>query len=53
MQLELDRINEREEKLLLAKRKKEADLELLDDEQDNFQVKISLQDFEVLKRAKL
>ena len=36
MQLELDRINEREEKLRLAKRKKEADLELLDDEQDNF-----------------
>ena len=36
MQLELDRINEREERLLLAKRKKEADLELLDDEQDNF-----------------
>ena len=53
MQLELDRINDREEKLRLAKQKKEADLELLDDEQDNFQVKISLQDFEVLKRAKL
>ena len=36
MQLELDRINDREEKLRLAKLKKEADLELLNDEQDNF-----------------
>ena len=36
MQLELDRINEREERILLAKRKKEADLELLDDEDEGF-----------------
>lgn len=53
MQFELERLKEREEKLQLAKRKKEADLALADDEQDNFQVKISTQDWEILKRAKL
>lgn len=53
MQFELDRINEREQKLQLARAKKEADLQLLDDEGDDFKVKISLADFEVLKRAKL
>ena len=52
-QFELDRILEREQKLQLAKAKKEADLQLLDDEADDFKVKISLADFEVLKRAKL
>ena len=53
MQFELARINEREQKLQLAKAKKEADLQLLDDEGDDFSVKISLADFEVLKNAKL
>ena len=52
-QFELDRILEREQKLQLAKANKEADLQLLDDEADDFKVKISLADFEVLKRAKL
>ena len=52
-QFQLDRIHEREQKLQLAKAKKEADLQLLDDEDDDFKVKISLADFEVLKRAKL
>ena len=52
-QFELDRIIEREQKLQLAKAKKEADLQLLEDENDDFKVKISLADFEVLKRAKL
>ena len=52
-QFELDRIIEREQKLQLAKAKKEADLQLLEDEDDDFKVKISLADFEVLKRAKL
>ena len=45
LQFELERINEREEKLRLAKMKKEADLALVDDEEDNFKVKISLGDF--------
>ena len=53
MEMELERIHEREEKLQLNKQKKEADLALLDDELDDFKVKISLQDYEVLKRAKL
>ena len=53
MQFELARINERETTLRLAKAKKEADLQLLDDEQDDFRVKISLADFEVLRQAKL
>ena len=53
MQFELARINEREQKLQLSKAKKEADLQLLDDEGDDFKVKISLADYEVLKRAKL
>ena len=52
-QFQLNRIVEREQKLQLAKAKKEADLQLLDDEDDDFKVKISLADFEVLKRAKL
>ena len=51
--MELARINEREEKLQLAKAKKEADLELVNDEQDDFRVKISLADFELLKQLKL
>ena len=45
LQFELERLNEREEKLRLAKMKKEADLALADDEQDNFKVKISVSDF--------
>ena len=53
MEVQLARINEREEKLRMSKAKKEADLQLLDDEADDFKVKISLEDFEILKRAKL
>ena len=53
MEFELERINERQQKLKLSKAKKEADLQLLDDEQDDFRVKISLADFELLKQAKL
>ena len=53
MQFELERINERQRKLEMSKAKKEADLQLLDDEQDDFRVKISLSDFELLKQAKL
>ena len=49
LQFELERLKEREEKLQLAKRKKEADLALADDEQDNFKVKISMEDYEILK----
>ena len=45
LQFELERLNEREEKLRLAKMKKEADLALADDEQDNFKVKISVSDY--------
>ena len=51
--MELKRINERQQKLDLAKAKKEADLQLLDDEQDDFRVKVSLGDFEILRQAKL
>jgi glycine cleavage system pyridoxal-binding protein P len=53
MEMELARIEEREEKIALSKAKKQADLQLLDDEEDDFKVKISLQDFDILKRAKL
>ena len=52
LQFELERIKEREERLQIAKRKKEADLALADDEQDNFKVKISMEDWEILKKAK-
>ncbi len=46
MELQLARINEREEKLKIAKQKKEADLALLDDEEDDdCRVKISLADY--------
>jgi len=41
LQFELERINEREEKLQLSKRKKMADLALADDEEEGFKVKIS------------
>jgi hypothetical protein len=37
----LVRINEREEKLKLSKEKKKTDLELCDDEEDDFKVKIT------------
>jgi hypothetical protein len=33
--------------------KKEADIALLDDEDDGFKVRISVRDFEVLKKAKV
>jgi hypothetical protein len=53
LEAELARINEREQKLILARAKKQADLELLRDEKDDFKVKISLADYEILKQAKL
>ena len=53
MEFELRRIVDREERLKHTKAKKEADLQLLDDEADDFKVKVSLADFEILKRAKL
>ena len=46
-------LKDRESKLKLAVQKTEADLQLIDDEEDQFQVKISVQDFEILKLAKL
>ena len=51
--MELARIEEREEKIALSKAKKQADLQLLDDEADDFKVKITMEDFEILRRAKL
>ena len=45
MENQLALINERQQKLELAKAKKEADLQLLDDEADDFKVKISVADF--------
>ena len=53
MEFELQRLNEREEELQLAKAKKEADLQLLEEEKDDFRVKISLAYYEILKKAKL
>ena len=53
MEMELTRINERTEKLQQARQKKEADLAILDDEEDDFKVKISLKDYELLKEAKV
>ena len=53
LEVELARIEEREEKIALSKAKKQADLQLLDDEADDFRVKISMEDFEILRRAKL
>ena len=41
LELQLVRINEREEKLKLAKQQKKVDLELCDDEEDDFKVKIT------------
>ena len=52
MEMQLARIAEREQKLQAARAKKEADLALLDDEQDDFKVKISLGDYELLQEAK-
>ena len=52
IEMQLARITEREEKLQTARAKKEADLALLDDEQDDFKVKISLADYELLQQAK-
>ena len=52
-ELALKRIQEKEEKLQLAKQKREADLLLLNDEDDGFKVRVSMADFEVLKQAKL
>ena len=52
MEIQLARINEREKKLQAAREKKEADLALLDDEEDDFKVKISLADYELLQQAK-
>ena len=51
---QLRRLEERQHKLEVLKLKKEADIELAsDDDEDNFRVKISQKDFEILKRAKL
>ena len=50
---QLRRLEERQHKLEVLKLKKEADLELASDGEDDFRVKISQKDFEILKRAKL
>ena len=52
-EIQIARLKEKEEKLQVMKRKKEADLELLDDEDDGFRVKVSLADHNVLKKYKL
>ena len=54
MEFGLNRIREREEKFATAKAKLEADLEAYNSDDDDFtSVKISLQDYDVLKSAKL
>ena len=50
---QLRRLEERQQKLEVLKLKKAADLELISDDEDDFRVKISQKDFEILKRAKL
>ena len=52
-ELALKLIQKKEEKLQLAKQKREADLLLLNDEDEGFKVRVSMADFEVLKQAKL
>ena len=52
-EIQIARLNEKEEKLQVMKRKKEADLQLLDDEDNGFRVKVSLADNDVLKKYKL
>ena len=52
-EMALERLREKEEKLQLAKQKKQADLLLLNDEDDGFKVRVSMADYEVLKEAKL
>ena len=54
MEFGLNRIREREEKFATAKAKLEADLEAYNSEDDDFtSVKISIKDYDVLKKAKL
>ena len=54
MEFGLNRIREREEKFAATKAKLEADLEAYNSDDDDYtSVKISLQDYEVLKRAKV
>ena len=54
MEFGLNRIKEREEKFATAKAKLEADLEAYNSDDDDFtSVKISIKDYDVLKRAKL
>ena len=54
MEFGLNRIKEREEKCAAAKAKLEADLEAYNSDDDDFtSVKISIKDYDVLKRAKL
>lgn len=52
-EMALERLQEKEEKIQLAKQKKQADLLLLNDQDDGFKVRVSMADYEVLKRAKL
>ena len=54
MEFGLNRIREREERFAAAKAKLEADLEAYNSDDDDFtSVKISIKDYDVLKRAKL
>ena len=48
IQMELARIDQREEALKAARAKKQADLELIEDEEDDFRVKISASDYKLL-----
>ena len=52
LEFELQRLNERQQKLELAVLKKQADLENVDNEEDGFRIKISAKDYELLQRAK-
>ena len=52
LEFELQRLNERQQKLELAVLKKQADLENANDEEDGFRIKVSAKDYELLQRAK-
>ena len=52
MENQLRLLEERQNKLEVLRLKKQTELELVSDEEDDFRVKISQKDYEILKRAK-
>ena len=52
MENQLRLLDERQNKLEVLRLKKQTELELVSDEEDDYRVKISQKDYEILKRAK-